>query len=141
MDRLVKRKSAPKTHDFKIGDKCILWHYYPYNGSIRTISKESSRYWILDTGEKFKKSDLNASGFTGYADYFIEPLTVENLKLFNVLSMRSSLVKCISESMDYDYLREVYRLAQHALPVPPYGVLLLDKFFESGSFESEEPDF
>lgn len=90
MNILEKRKSMPH-HDFKVGDKCIVWYSYPYRCTVTKVVRETKRHWVLAEGTKCCKTTMNNSGFVGYSDAFVEPINKQNAavilkrKLFDVI--------------------------------------------------------
>lgn len=80
MNRLEKRKSMPH-HDFKVGDKCIVWYTYPYRCAVTKVVRATKRHWVLAEGTKCCKKTMNNAGFAGYSDAFVEPLNKQNAEV------------------------------------------------------------
>ena len=139
MTVIEKRKSVQKGYVFTKGERCICWHYYPYNYRLATIVGESKKYWILDDGSKYKKSDYNCSGFVGYSDAFIEPMNEESLKYVCCEDMFGAILDYLSKSRgNYDKIRPLYdALGLHNLQ-HKLSVYLLDRYQRTGSFECIE---
>ena len=139
MNRISKRKSVQKNYAFTIGERCIKWEGYPYNSSIRTIVKQTKVYWILDDGSKYKKSDYNLSGFVGYSDAFIEPMTEESLKAVCCRDMMMSIQDYLYEHLrDYDTFRAVYDFLGLQDKEHKLSIFLIDRYQRTGSFEYTE---
>lgn len=128
MDRVTKRKSMPKTYDFKIGEKCICWWTYPYTAEIREIKRQTKQHWVLDNGYKFVKNGLNRAGFVGYADTFIEPITEASLKFVCTVQMDDAIRHALRHRGYYDLVRDMYEaLISNTMETKLYSVMLLDK--------------
>ena len=139
MDRISKRKSVQKGYVFTIGERCICWRYYPYNYRLAMIVGESEKHWIVDDGRKYKKSDYNLSGFSGYADTFIEPLTEDSLKYVCCKDMTGSIKDYLIDNLgNYDKLRLLYDASGLQSLQPKLSVYLLDRYQRTGSFECTE---
>lgn len=80
MNILEKRKSMTH-HDFKVGDKCIVWYSYPYRCTVTKVVRETKRHWVLAEGTKCCKKTMNNAGFVGYSDAFVEPLNKQNAEV------------------------------------------------------------
>lgn len=132
MDIITKRKSMPKTYDFKIGEKCICWWTYPYTAEIREIERQTKQHWVLDNGYKFGKNGLNRAGFVGYAATFIEPITEDSLKFVCTVQMVNAIRHALNHSPDYDSVRGMYEtLINNTWQVRLYSVMLLDKLLSN----------
>jgi hypothetical protein len=134
MDRITKRKTMSYDYRYSVGDRVICWHFYPYKFQIATIVGETTKYWIVDDGRKYKKSDWNLSGYVGWADAFFEPVTMDSLRSICCYDLREAIMAELNNCDDYDALRSVYDIIVPKTCVPPYSVLLLDKYNKTGEF-------
>ena len=139
MTVIEKRKSVQKGYVFTKGERCICWHYYPYRYHLAVIVGESKKYWILDDGSKYRKSDYNCSGFSGYSDAFIEPMTEESLKYVCCRDMLEAIEGYLSKSHgDYDKIRPLYDALGLQDKNHKLSIYLIDRYRRTGSFECAE---
>lgn len=136
MTLVQKRKQMCTHYAYTIGERCISWHFYPYNYRIATVVRATKQYWILDDGCKYKKSDSNLTGYVGYADAFIEPVTYNSLKFVCLLALKSKLMTAITNSDDYTSLRSACDiLLSHSSTSLP--ILMMDKYIKDGCIGRE----
>ena len=136
MDRVAKRKSMPQTYDFKIGEKCICWWSYPYRADISEIKSQTKKHWVLDNKFKFCKQGLNKSGFTGYSDTFIEPITEDSLKFVCTVQMIDAIKQTLHRRPDYELVRDLYEaLISNTWETELYSVTLMDNLLSNESRE------
>ena len=141
MTLIEKRKSVQKGYVFTKGERCICWHYYPYKYRLATVVGESKKYWIVDDGRKYKKSDYNLSGFSGHADAFIQPLTEDSLKSVCCMDMRACIEGYLSISFgNYDKLRPLYDALGLQDKNHKLSIYLIDRYKRTGSFEYTEEE-
>lgn len=139
MTLIEKRKSVQKGYVFTKGERCICWHYYPYNCRLAMVVGESKKYWILDDGSKYKKSDYNRSGFTGYSGAFIEPLTEDSLKYVCCSAIVGSIMGYLHDNRgNYDKLRPLYDALGLQDKEHKLSIYLIDRYQRTGSFEYTE---
>lgn len=140
MDRVSKHKSVQKSYVFTKGERCIEYANYPYGHALRTVVDETKKYWVLDSGAKYKKSDLNRSGFVGYSAFFIEPLTEESLRSFCCTEMRRGIAEAINtDPENYERLRDMYEVAVAGTKkVKPLAIYIMDRYLRTGSFDYVE---
>lgn len=139
MTLIEKRKSVQKGYVFTKGERCICWHFYPHRYRLATVVGESKKYWILDDGSKYKKSDYNRSGFVGYSDAFIEPMTEGSLKAVCCRDMMMSIQDYLYEHLrDYDTFRSVYDFLGLQDKEHKLSIYLIDRYQRTGSFECTE---
>lgn len=141
MTLIEKRKSVQKGYVFTKSERCICWHYYPYNYRLAVVVGESKKYWILDDGSKYKKSDYNRSGFSGYSDAFIEPMTEESLKAVCCRDMLGAVKDYLSAIPgNYDKIRSLYDTLGLQDKEHKLSIYLMDRYLRTGSFECTEEE-
>lgn len=141
MTLIEKRKSVQKGYVFTKGERCICWHFYPYRYRLATVVGESKKYWILDDGSKYKKSDCNRSGFVGYSDAFIEPMTEGSLKAVCCRDMMMAIQDYLYEHLrDYDTFRAIYDFLGLQDKEHKLSIYLIDRYQRTGSFECTEEE-